>query len=62
MVNNGEAWKDPSWQAGVVMMTQQWVMVEATSEVEVLSGVTIDNLILRKKDPLAIWAALYKTV
>jgi hypothetical protein len=34
---------------------------EATSEVEVLSGVTIDNLILGKKDPLAIWAALYVT-
>jgi hypothetical protein len=32
---------------------------EATSEDEVLSSVTIDNLILGKKDPLALWAALY---
>jgi hypothetical protein len=35
------------------------VTEEATSEDEVLSGVTIDNLILGKRDPLAIWAALY---
>jgi hypothetical protein len=34
-------------------------MEEATSEVEVLSGVTVDNLINRKKDPLAVWAASY---
>jgi hypothetical protein len=32
------------------------VTEEATSEDEILSGVIIDNLILEKKDPLAIWA------
>jgi hypothetical protein len=35
------------------------VTEEATSKDEVLSGVTIDNLILGKKDSLAMWAALY---
>jgi len=35
------------------------VTEEAASEDEVLSGVAIDNLILGKKDPLAIWAALW---
>jgi hypothetical protein len=35
------------------------VTKQATFEDEVLSGVTIDNLILGKKDPLAMRAALY---
>jgi hypothetical protein len=38
-------------------MVQTVVMEEATSKVEVLSSVTIDNLILGTKDPLAVWAA-----
>jgi hypothetical protein len=33
----------------MAMWFRQWVMEEATSEVEVLRGVTIDNLILGKK-------------
>jgi hypothetical protein len=37
---------------------RQWVTEEATSEDKVLSGVTINNLILGKKDPLAMWANL----
>jgi hypothetical protein len=41
-------------------MFRQWLMEEAISEVEVLSGVTIDNLILGKKCPLAIFGPLYK--
>ena len=57
MLKGRGAWKDLSWQEGVVVLFQTMVREENISESRVLSGGTIDHLDYFEK--VIIWTALY---